>query len=108
MAKSRQIWEMKAEKEQEIFRLIGQGLPKATICSNLGISPRTVERAFQNLRAKYEASDTFSLYSLAGTSLLVGELMATLETVINYCGESEVRRAAEKRLNELNEKYNNR
>lgn len=96
---------MKPERQREIFNLMVAGHSKAEISLKLSITPKTVERAFEKLREKYGAHDTNRLYSVAGASLLAGELMATLETVIIYCKEPDVTQAAAKRLKELEEKY---
>jgi len=96
---------MITEKEQEVFELMATGMPKSEISRNVGISKRTVERCFKSLRVSHEAKNNFSLYSVASVWTMAGELMATLESLINYCRDDNVRREAQKRLTELKDKY---
>lgn len=101
------IWHMITEKEQEVFELMATGMPKDEIRRNAGVSKRTVERCFESLRDRYGAKNNFSLYSVAANWLMAGELMATLESLVNYCVDDGVRREAKKRLIELETKYKN-
>lgn len=96
---------MVTEKQKEVFELMATGMPKSEISRNLGVTERTVERVFEELRGIYGAKTNPTLYSTAATYLLVGELMATLENVVLYSINLDVKRLAEKRLKELEEKY---
>jgi DNA-binding CsgD family transcriptional regulator len=96
---------MISDKDREIIELMALGMPKDEISLNLGVSKRTVERTFVELRATYGAKNNVSLYSVATAELMAGELMATLETVLTYCPNLEVKREARKRLTELENKY---
>jgi DNA-binding NarL/FixJ family response regulator len=50
-----------SRKEQDIYGLLGQGLPTAAIAARLDLSPRTVETYFARMQAKLRLAGTREL-----------------------------------------------
>lgn len=93
------------KRQTRVVELMGAGLTIEAIGLNLSISPRTVQKHVESIRARLGLKTTYSLAAQAGTMMMAGELMATLESLLNYCTNLEVKREAQKRLAELELKY---